>query len=126
MIVEASPFARLNRSLPQASVLGLLLFALYASDISHRFKSCVLYLIYADDLQIYVSFPLHRLHEYSLIMGEHATLVSNWATQNRLRLNVTKTKAIVIGSYFYVNQLSGMETKGVSICETLVRIEKSV
>ena len=33
---------------------------------------------------------------------------------------------IVIGSYFYINQLPEMETKDVSISETLVKFEKSV
>ena len=46
--------------------------------------------------------------------------------QNRLMLNVAKPKAIVIGSYFYINQLSGMETKGVSFGETFVKFKKSV
>ena len=59
-------------------------------------------------------------------MSEHAALVSDWAMQNRLTLNVAKTKAIVVGSYFYINQLQGMETKGVQFGQTLVKFEKSV
>ena len=47
-------------------------------------------------------------------MGEHAFLVSDWSTQNRLTLNVAKTKAIFIDFYFYINQITKMETKGVS------------
>ena len=45
---------------------------------------------------------------------------------NRLTLNVAKTKAIIIGSYFYINQLQGMKTKGVRYGQTLVKFEKSV
>ena len=57
---------------------------------------------------------------------KHASLVSDQAPQDRLTLNFAKTKAIVIRSNFYINQLPGMETKGVSFGESLVKLEKSV
>ena len=64
------------------------------------FSYLVQYLVYADDLQVYVTFSIHRLQEFANIMSKHATHISNWATRNRLRLNIAKTKATVIGSYY--------------------------
>ena len=59
-------------------------------------------------------------------MSERATHISNWATRNRLRLNIVKTKAIVIGSYYYINQLPSMQTEGFTINQTLIKFETSV
>ena len=59
-------------------------------------------------------------------MSERATHISNWATRNRLRLNIVKTKAIVIGSYYYINQLPSMQEKGVTLNQTLIKFETSV
>ena len=87
----------LNRGVPQDSVLGPLLFCLYINDISARFNVRVSYLIYADDLQLFVQFPLAELQNYTALMSRHAEYILHWATTNHLKLNIDKTKAIVIG-----------------------------
>ena len=72
------------------------------------------------------SYLQEGIQEFANIMSEHATLISNWATPNHLRLNIAKTKAIVIGSYYYINLLPSMQTKGVTLDQTLIKFETSV
>ena len=53
----------LNKVVPQKSVLGALLFLVFIDDIVDGFDALVLYLMYADDLQIYSRFPLDKLQQ---------------------------------------------------------------
>ena len=73
---QPSSFAKLNTGVPQGSVLGSLLFALYTWDISLGFSKEFLHLIYADDLQLYVKFPLAMIHQFFERMSENAELLS--------------------------------------------------
>ena len=100
-----SNFARLNRGVPQGSVLGPLLFPLSINDIGNGFGSAF-YLIYVDDLQLYVTFLLAQLQCYVHLAEVHANIIFNWATVDYLTLNLTKTKAIVIDSYYHINLLA--------------------
>ena len=76
-----------------------MLFLLIIDDVENGFRN-VFYLIYADDLQIYVTFPL-ELQRYVLLVEAHANILK-WATVNQLTLNLTKTKAIVVSLYIIV------------------------
>src|SRR2546425_7206892 len=52
-----SPPLHITTGVPQRSVLGSLLFSLYASPISHILKSTnISFHLYADDTQLYTSF----------------------------------------------------------------------
>ena len=61
--------------------------------------------MYADDLQLYISCPLEELDDFSTKMSANADRIMSWATLNKLRLNVDKTKAMVIGSPYYINSV---------------------
>ena len=117
---KPSSLARLNRGVSQGSVLGPLLFLLFINDIGSGF-SLVFHLIYADDLQINVTFPLNEIQ-----LENHANIIFNWATENRLTLNVTKTKVIVIGSYYYINLLATSPISGLTSGNTFIRFESSL
>ena len=56
-------------------------------------------------------------------MSTRAEIVYEWAVQNQLRLNISKTKVIIFGSYYYVNQLSTMEIKGMVLGKTLIKFK---
>ena len=61
--------------------------------------------MYAYDLQIYIRCPLEELDSIFNKMSANAKRIMSWATQNYLKLNVDETKAIVIGSPYYINRL---------------------
>ena len=107
-------------------MLGPLLFILFMINIACNFNGSIFRLLYADDIQLYVRFPLHLLHYYVNLMNQFAELVLRWASENDLLLNVAKTKAIVIGSYYYINELSEYEIKGVTFNGSLMKFESSV
>ena len=55
-------------------------------------------MLYADNAQIYGHFSLAEINEGIALMHQNAQAVFDWATLNRLELNVKKTKAIIFGS----------------------------
>lgn len=79
---------------PQGSILGPLLFVLYMNDISSVCKS-VNYHLFADDTIIYLS----DLGIDELVVKTNKILesVSDWMEVNKLKLNITKTKGMIIG-----------------------------
>ena len=70
-----------------------------------------------------MQFPLAELERYTVLMSRHAEYILHWATVNRLKLNVEKTKAIVIRSYFYINKLSDMAISGIVLDQTFIKFE---
>jgi len=84
-----------KNGVPQGSVLGPLLFSLFINDLPIcLFNSkCRLY---ADDAQLIISGPVAKISE--LIAKLNNDLDALWSKNNGLRLNASKSQALVIYS----------------------------
>lgn len=90
---------------PQGSILSAILFSLYINDIKSVFRNCNLNL-FADDTAIYlVGKDIDELVE---IMNSELNVLNEWLNVNKLKLNATKTKYMVLGhkNVDNVNQIS--------------------
>lgn len=99
-----SSWGALRSGVPQGSVLGPLLFSIFVDGCGGLMSSCK-YSLYADDLQLYLSFPPDEVIEGIARINEDVRAVCEWAVESGLRLNSAKTKAILIGTARYVNAL---------------------
>ncbi len=52
--------------------------------------------MYADDCTIHVS--AEKSQDLNKILQEEQMLVSEWVSENRLKLNISKTKTMLVGS----------------------------
>uniref|UniRef100_A0A672G6V9 Reverse transcriptase domain-containing protein n=1 Tax=Salarias fasciatus TaxID=181472 RepID=A0A672G6V9_SALFA len=94
ILSEATP---LVYGVPQGSVLGPILFLLYISPIGkiiRHFKH-VSYHLYADDIQLYISFKESELHKLSELM-DCISSIKTWLSENCLQLNSEKTESLII------------------------------
>ena len=100
-----SSWLPVKHGVPQGSVLGPLLFAIYILDLPKTLKHCN-YMLYADDLQIYFQCHLHDLRDGITKVQRDAEAISSWVKDNQITLNSTKTKAIIIGSSKFINKIN--------------------
>ena len=95
---EVSATARVTCGVPQGSVLGPMLYLLYAAGVINLFEKCGFSRAYADDLQIYRHVTPAQSSELMDQMANCITRVEAWVASNRLRLNPAKTEVIWLGS----------------------------
>ena len=82
---------------PQGSILGPLLFAMYVSPVDHVITSSGLsYHQYADDLQLYTTVRTDPSDDLR-VLERCVADVSGWFLRNGLLFNSSKTEAVMFG-----------------------------
>ena len=94
-----------NIGVPQGSILGPLLFAIYINDFCNIDIDCEM-ILYADDCNLIISAKTFK--ELEKKVNDSLIKVNDWMNLNRLTINVQKT------NYMLIN-LSGRATENINI-----------
>ena len=82
----------LQCGIPQGSSLGPLLFSIFTNDLPLVCKKACMSM-YADDSTLYMSAP--TVKEITSALNKELQMVFKWVSDNKLVLNISKTKSIV-------------------------------
>ena len=91
-----SSFLPVIQGVPQGSILGPLLFSIYANDLPNQIHKANIRM-YADDVQIYISCLPDSVNSCVNDLNIELNRIYLWASANSLTINPTKSKCIIIG-----------------------------
>ena len=94
-----SSFSNLSCGVPQGFVLGSLLFTLYTTPLGSVIsKNSIKYHLYADDIQLYISFtPSNSTSSLEILSNTFSDILS-WMNSNKLLLSLSKTEFLLNGT----------------------------
>ena len=101
---ELSCFVDVTCGVPQGSVLGPFLFLLFINDISQFTTDGCLTNLYADDSIIYASGD--KILQVQQKLQQSVKNISSWYKVDRLKINIDKTKVMLIGSKSQLKSLN--------------------
>ncbi|KAL1459074.1 hypothetical protein WDU94_011083, partial [Cyamophila willieti] len=99
-----SEWKNINAGVPQGSVAGPLLFAIYISSLQRVFHRCK-YHVYADEIQIYTHCLPGKMSDTIRELNEELSRFHEWTKSIFLRPNPQKTKAMAFGPKSVINSL---------------------
>ena len=92
---EFSEPRTITLDVPQGSILGPLLFNMYINSLPNAVKKTRM-ILYADDAVLFCDASTRQ--DLQIALERDFTKISNWYTDNRLTINVKKTKLMLAGS----------------------------
>lgn len=87
----------IDQGVPQGSILGPLLYTIYTCNFYNYLEHCN-YHLYADDTQLYFSFPLSELDEANGKINQDLNTILNVSNNHALKINADKSCAVLFGS----------------------------
>ena len=97
-----STYRQVNQGVPQGSVLGPLLYIIYANDIAERIKYSG-FTFYADDMVLYSK--KKSVMQSGLDLQRDLDSITNWCVDNEIYINIDKTKVMFFGSKAKINSI---------------------
>ena len=119
-----SSWLNVETGVAQGSVLGPMTFSVFLDNLPKILKFC-LYLLYADDLQIYLHGPVSEINELLSQVNSDIQAVFNWSTANKLYFNSAKTKIIILGTRNQLNSIDYSTLPQIKIGDTTIPYVRS-
>ena len=120
-----SDWADIVTGVPQGSVLGPLLFLIYLFDLPGVLQFCS-YVMYADDIQLYIHFPLNDFETYRKRLISDIISVIFYCVKHNLVLNVSKTQAIILGTQRFLTKLTDMTISPLVVNDCVIPFKSNV
>ena len=114
---EQSEERPVNCGVPQGSILGPLLFILYVIDLP-KVCSKTKVILYADDTAILCKGK--NIAQIQNTLNSEMSLCSDWFTQNKLHLNVSKTKSMLFGTSLRLSFTKDPYNFEIKVCDDVV------